>query len=244
MTVKERPLKLVIFEASLELVPRELARHPSVYKPAWRRGKKPEETLLDASLHHQAIRSKGLEDASKRGRPDIVHVILLEATSNPLIEHGVMDVYVHTIADYVLEIRPGTRLPRNYNRFVGLIEQLLTVGQVPPESEEPLITARPLTLSSLLRMLKPEVAILYAWESGGEKRRVREISTQIAELTRKGRRIALLLPGYPQGAPSARSIHALKGLPAARLYEPIARLEAWTLVSATLSLIADALGLL
>ena len=244
MAGKGRPLKLVIFEASLELVPRELARHPSVYKPAWRRGKKPEETLLDASLHHQAIRSGGIEDAGKRGRPDIVHIILLEATSNPLVEQGVMDVYVHTIADYVLEIRPGTRLPRNYNRFVGLIEQLLTVGQVPPESDEPLITARPLSLSSLLRMLKPDEAILYAWESGGEKARVREVARRVAGRVQEGRRVALLLPGYPQGAPSAKSLRALEGLPAARLYEPVARLEAWTLASSTLSLIADELNLL
>lgn len=244
MAGKERPLKLVIFEASLELVPRELTRHPSVYKPAWRRGKKPEETLLDASLHHQAMRSKELEDAGKRGRPDIVHVILLEATSNPLVEKGVMEVYVHTIADYVLHIKPGTRLPRNYNRFVGLMEQLLTTGQVPPDAEEPLITARPLTLASLLRQLRPEAVVLYSWESGGQRARVREVAREAARVVRGGGRVALLLPGFPQGAPSERSMGALKGLPSVKVYEPVTRLEAWTLASATLSLIADELGLL
>lgn len=240
---EERPLKLVVFEASLELVPRELTRHPSVYKPAWRRGKKPEETLLDASLHHQAMR-RMLEEPGKRGRPDIVHIILLEATASPLAERGYMEVYVHTIADYVLRIRPGTRLPRNYNRFVGLMEQLLTTGQVPPDSEEPLITARPQSLGSLLRELDVDAYVLYSWDSGGERVRVRTVAELVKRFISEERRVALLLPGFPQGAPSRTSLEAVSATPSHFIYEPVARLEAWVLVSSTLSLIADMLGII
>ncbi len=235
----ERPLKIIIFEASLELVPEELWEHPSVYKVAWRRGKRPGETLLDASLHHPAIRKAGLEEAEKRGRPDIVHVLLLEATSSPLIEEGYAEVYLHTIGDYVITVWPGTRVPRNYNRFVGLMEQLFAEGIVPPGSNNPLMTIRPMSLRSLIRSLRVKHALLYSWETGGEKARVRHVAEKVAELIGKGEPLALLLPGFPYGAPREETLRA-----ASVLFEPVSRLEAWTLLSSTLALISDTLGLL
>jgi len=41
----------------------------------------------------------GLEDEAKRGRPDIVHLCLLEATSIPLYREGRIQIYAHTIRD-------------------------------------------------------------------------------------------------------------------------------------------------
>jgi rRNA small subunit pseudouridine methyltransferase Nep1 len=66
---------LVLAESALELVPSELRRHPAVLADAKRRRKKPGEILLDRSRHHPAMRD--LPDASRRGRPDIVHQVLL-----------------------------------------------------------------------------------------------------------------------------------------------------------------------
>ncbi len=233
----EPRLYLIFFEASLEPVPRELWEHPSVYKSAWRRGKKPGETLLDSSLHHQAIRARGLPEAEKRGRPETVHILLLEALSSPLTREGVMRVYVHTIGDYVMSVEPETRLPRNYNRFVGLMEQLFAEGRVPPDAEKPLITLEPGTVASILRRVSPRTTILYSWGSGGEKRRVRQLAEEVAAAMREGP-VALLLPGFPRGEPRRETIAS-----AERVYEPVARLEAWTLASHTLALIADTLGL-
>ncbi len=235
----ERPLKIIIFEASLELVPEELWEHPSVYKVAWRRGKRPGETLLDASLHHPAMRKAGLEEAEKRGRPDVVHVLLLEATSNPLVEKGYAEVYLHTIGDYVIRVQPGTRIPRNYNRFVGLMEQLFLEGSVPPGSDNPLMTIRPMSLRSLIRSLRATHTLLYSWGTGGEKARVRQVAERVAELVEKGEPLALMLPGFPHGAPREETLKV-----ASMVFEPVSRLEAWTLLSSTLALISDALGLL
>ena len=155
-------IKLILAESALELVPRSIANHPSVLKTARRRGKKPTEILLDVSLHYHAM--KKLKDAHKRGRPDIVHVSLLEALSSPLNIEGKLEVIIHTIADYVIYVDPSVRIPRNYNRFVGLMEQLLTEGKVPPNSDKPLMTAVSMNFESLMRELEVNNIILLSEE--------------------------------------------------------------------------------
>ncbi|MEM0002230.1 MAG: 16S rRNA methyltransferase [Desulfurococcaceae archaeon] len=140
-------LKIILLEASLETVPPSIASHPAVVKSAARRGKKPTEIILDSSLHYHAM--KKLPKIEKRGRPDIVHVSLLEALESPLCRKGMLDVYVYTIEGHVLFIDPSTRIPKNYNRFIGLMEQLFKHGRVPPGSERPLIFLRTIKLKDL-----------------------------------------------------------------------------------------------
>ncbi|MFN3268752.1 MAG: 16S rRNA methyltransferase [Zestosphaera sp.] len=144
-------VKIVIAEASLELVPREICNHAAVIKSAKLRNKKPTEILLDKSVHYHAM--KNLPDSMKRGRPDIVHVTLLEMLSSPLNMEGKLQVFVHTYGDYVIEVNPEIRIPRNYNRFVSLIEQLFREGVVPPEARKPLLRIFPSTITSLLKKL-------------------------------------------------------------------------------------------
>ncbi len=156
-------VKIILLESALETVPREIWRHPAVVKNARRRGKKPGETLLDVSLHYHAM--KNLEDREKRGRPDIVHTTLLELLESPLNKEGHLEVYVHTYQGHVIFIDPSTRIPRNYNRFVGLMEQLFKHGKVPPDAEKPLIYIKTLTLEKLLEKIGCKgLAIL--WEKG------------------------------------------------------------------------------
>ena len=126
-------LNLLFVEASLELVPRQIARHPSVTRNAKREGKSPDEVLLDRSLHHHAMLS--LPEAEKRGRPDIIHFCLLEALGSPLNKAGRLKTLVHTLNGDLLDISPELRLPRDCYRFRSLMEQLFTVGRVPPEGE-------------------------------------------------------------------------------------------------------------
>ncbi len=109
----------IFLEASLETIPREIQRHPAVKSDAIRRGKKPEKILLDDSKHHFAMR--GLEFREKRGRPDIIHQCLLLLLDSPLKD---FEIYVHTINGEIIYVNRETRLPRNYNRFVGLMEKL------------------------------------------------------------------------------------------------------------------------
>ncbi len=117
-------LNLVLAEAALELVPKELARDPSVISDSKRRGTDAGRILLDRSFHHGAMLK--LKDGLKRGRPDLVHVTLLSATGTPLYIDGMLKVFVHTHADEVLEFRERTRVPKSYFRFRGLVEQALT----------------------------------------------------------------------------------------------------------------------
>jgi rRNA small subunit pseudouridine methyltransferase Nep1 len=149
---------LILAESSLETVPKEIALHPSVRRWAARRGKSPLETLLDISIHYHAMRS--LPNREKRGRPDIVHVSLLEALSSPLNLEGRLRVVVHTIGDYVLFVDSKTRIPRNYMRFVGLIEQAFKYGRVPPDSEKPLIEVVALSFPKLLQELGVDGIVL------------------------------------------------------------------------------------
>jgi rRNA small subunit pseudouridine methyltransferase Nep1 len=115
---------LVIAEASLETVPKQLARHMSVISHAKRLGKKPTEILLDRSYHHSAMVAGKLESMWKRGRPDIVHFALQEALSTPLYLENKLSVYVYTINNKVILIGSNLRMPKSYFRFEGLMMKL------------------------------------------------------------------------------------------------------------------------
>jgi len=95
-------------------VPPELQRHSSVRARTRRLGRRPSETLPDNSWNHAAMR--GLEDGTKRGRPDIVHPCLPEATSIPLYREGGIRVYVHTAGDGAIRVGQNVNLPRSHHR--------------------------------------------------------------------------------------------------------------------------------
>ena len=101
-------LNLVFTEAALELVPREILRHPSVKRNAKRRKKLPEKTLLDRSLHHYAM--DRLSNAEKRGRPDILHFCLLLTMGSPLNRMGKLRVSINTLNDYFIDVNPYAKL--------------------------------------------------------------------------------------------------------------------------------------
>ena len=141
-------MHLILGDSELELVPKEIQGHPVVVKHARQRKKKPSNLLLDATYHHQAIRSKYGGDAERRGRPDIVHLFLMNAQESILNLSGELRVYVHTRNNEVLRIKPETRIPKAYVRFVGLMENLFHNGAV-PNSENPLIKLERMSLKEL-----------------------------------------------------------------------------------------------
>jgi rRNA small subunit pseudouridine methyltransferase Nep1 len=168
-------LTLILAESALETIPKELWGHPEVRSHSKRRGKSPSQMLLDRSYHHHAMRS--LKDGLKRGRPDIVHLCLLAALGSPLNREGLLRLYVHTINDHVISIAPETRLPKNFNRFVGLMEDLFEHGRVPP-SGEPLLTLQAKALSSLIDELKPSYIVMF--DRPGEAKTVEEAVSSLA----------------------------------------------------------------
>lgn len=180
---------LVLAESSLELIPKELWNDPSIIKSAKRRRKKPAEILLDKSLHYHAM--KKIAKREKRGRPDIVHVSLLLALNSPLNQEDMLNIYVHTLENYVIIVNPEVRIPKNYNRFVGLMEQLLKYGKVPPESEKPLLYVKTMSLKDLISRINPRKVILLSEK--GEKIRL----IDVPKIIRKGD--MFIIGGFPHG---------------------------------------------
>jgi rRNA small subunit pseudouridine methyltransferase Nep1 len=146
-------LHLVLVEAALETVPMGISDHPSVRRNAKRRKKRPEETLLNRSLHHRAMAR--LPEDHRRGRPDIVNICLLEALGSPLNLDGGLRTWIHTYRGYAVEIAPEIRLPRDCNRFNSLMEQLFADGRIPPRGEEALMNLAPMSLGELIGDIEP-----------------------------------------------------------------------------------------
>ncbi|MDG6985655.1 MAG: ribosome biogenesis protein [Nitrososphaerota archaeon] len=141
-------LNFVLAESSLELVPKEIWRHPAVVSDARRREAEPGEILLDRSFHHAAMTR--LKDSEKRGRPDLVHVTLLSVTGTPLYLDGKVKAYVHLSSGSVVEIAEKTRIPKSYLRFRGLMEKCLVER---PASG--LLAVRELSFAELIKGVRP-----------------------------------------------------------------------------------------
>ncbi|NIN66370.1 MAG: 16S rRNA methyltransferase, partial [Anaerolineae bacterium] len=212
-------LDLVFVEAALELVPVEILGHPSVRRNAKRRGKRPEETLLDRSLHHYAM--TGLPGQEKRGRPDILHFCLLEAMGSPLNRTGNLRVWVSTQRGKLIGIDPSTRPPRDFNRFKSLMEQLLLEASSPPGVESPLLRVRNMSLGGLVEELNP--GMIVALTSHGSPGSF----AAAAEMLCGSGSPAVFVGAYPSG-PMEEETLALADEALSVYAEP---LEAWTVVS-------------
>jgi rRNA small subunit pseudouridine methyltransferase Nep1 len=151
----ERSFVLVLAETALETIPEELCRHPAVRADAERRGKPAGEILLDRSLHHAAMLR--LKDGESRGRPDIAYHVLLDVTSSPIYQSGLLDLYMHTRGGLMLSFSKGLRPPRSYDRFRSLMEQLLREGRVGRETD--LISLRKASFKEIVMEAKPSAVI-------------------------------------------------------------------------------------
>jgi rRNA small subunit pseudouridine methyltransferase Nep1 len=211
-------LILVLAEVALETVPKDLWNHPTVRHHSKRQRKPPEKLLLDRSLHHSAMRR--LDDNEKRGRPDIIHFALLEALGSPLNKEGLLKVYIHTNKDYVITVDPSTRLPRNYNRFIGLMEQLFQLGKVPSEGEA-LLTLEHKTLQQLLT--ETEADYILAFSRAGKQKTLQDA---VSSLQSK-RRPAVIVGGFPHGHFSETAVKLADEV----VCVDSEMLEAWTVTS-------------
>jgi rRNA small subunit pseudouridine methyltransferase Nep1 len=126
--------KFLIAESSLELIPKEIVNHPAVILDAYKRGKDPSKIILDRAKHHFAMLK--LPNSIKRGRPDIVHSLLLVHQYSLSAQNNLSKIYIHTLEDKIIEVNNKTRIPKNYNNFIGLIEQLYEKGAIISDGEE------------------------------------------------------------------------------------------------------------
>jgi rRNA small subunit pseudouridine methyltransferase Nep1 len=158
-------LTLILAESSIERVPSQLRKHPSVIAHARRRRRDPASLILDQNYHHSAMMTVRGEDRShglaKRGRPDIAFHVLLQALGSPLNREGLLRTYIHTVDDNVIDIDPSLRPPRNYDRFIGILEQLYDQKSVPPD-ERPLLSIRQCTLPRLVDEVATSLTIAFS----------------------------------------------------------------------------------
>jgi rRNA small subunit pseudouridine methyltransferase Nep1 len=211
-------LTLILAEAALETVPKNLWSHLAVRRHSKRQKKSPQHLLLDRSLHHAAMRR--LEENEKRGRPDITHFALLEALGSPLNKEGLIQTYVHTNQNYVITINPKVRLPRNCNRFVGLMEQLFQLGKVPSEGEVLLKLERK-KLQNLITETEADYVMLFSRE--GKSKTFEEAVSSL----QKKRRPAVMIGAFPHGHFSKTSVALADEI----VSIDREMLEAWTLTS-------------
>ncbi|QLH05340.1 ribosome biogenesis protein [Nitrosopumilus oxyclinae] len=142
----------VLAESSLELVPSELKHHPSVVSHARKLDKHPSEILLDNSWHFAAM--KGIQNEMKRGRPDLVHFSILEATTIPLYLQNKMKFYVHTLDDKVISFGNNVHIPKSYHRFAGVIEKLYQEKEITTK-DDVLLEIEEKTFPQLLDEINP-----------------------------------------------------------------------------------------
>jgi rRNA small subunit pseudouridine methyltransferase Nep1 len=96
--------------------------------------------LLNCDDHKSILKKHGRDLSS--ARPDIAHQVcqstyliylimrntlqcLLMLLDSPLNRAGLLQVYIHTERNVLIEVNPQTRIPRTFPRFCGLMVQLL-----------------------------------------------------------------------------------------------------------------------
>lgn len=155
------PLTIILAECGLELIPLAIRNHPSIQKNV-KKDSYPSK-LLDNALHHSAMHL--LKDKTKRGRPDITHLCLLNALGSPLNKSGNLNIYIHTVNNIIYEINPEIKIARNYNRFKGLMAKLLMEDEIKAENLL-LISRIKKNLSELLKSIGSEEIILFSSKGG------------------------------------------------------------------------------
>jgi len=181
-------LSLIIAEAALETVPKSIAKHPSVVRHASKIGKPADEILLDRSYHHAAMLK--LKDSDRRGRPDLVHFALLEATSTPLYHKNMLKVCVHTTANKVIFLSENVRLPKSYFRFEGLMEDLFKSRKIRSGSNV-LMELKDMEFCDLIGELRP--AKIIGLSRIGARSSAEEVAKMVDCDT------ALVVGGFPRG---------------------------------------------
>lgn len=152
---------LIIAESALELVPKELQNHNSVKSHAKKLKKDSSKILLDNSWHFSAM--KGIKDEIKRGRPDLVHFCILEATTIPLYQKNKIKIFVHTYDDNVIYFGDNVNIPKSYHRFEGLMEKLFLEKSIKFDGKE-LLKIKEQSFSELIDELKPAKVIGFSKE--------------------------------------------------------------------------------
>jgi len=125
----------------------------------------------------------------------------------------------------VITVNPATRLPRNYSRFVSLIEQLFEYGRVPPsQTQTALLTLEHKALKQLIQDVQPSYVM--AFSRIGKPFTFEEAISKLSN----EKRPLLIVGGFPHGHFSRAPLNQVNETVGV---DPD-MLETWTVVSRVL----------
>ncbi|XP_044762985.1 ribosomal RNA small subunit methyltransferase NEP1-like [Coccinella septempunctata] len=126
--------------------------------------------LLNPDDHPHILKKNGRDSDSCR--PDITHLCLLALFDSPLNRASLLQIYVHTTNNILIEFNPETRIPRTFKRFAGLMVQLLHKLSVKDESGRKLIKVIKNPLTDHLPSCAKKIAISSSFK---EKKSCKEL---------------------------------------------------------------------
>lgn len=182
---------MIIADAALETIPKELHNNPGIIKYALSKQKNPNQILLDRSFHHHSMLK--LKNNMRRGRPDIVYLALIEATTSPLYLEKKLKIFVHTIDGKVISIGDLLRLPKSYFRFEGLFEKLFKEKKIFSGDVE-LLSIANMTFKDLIRKTRSTLTV--GLSRTGVERNLEEISLELLG----EKRPVLVVGGFPRNS--------------------------------------------
>jgi rRNA small subunit pseudouridine methyltransferase Nep1 len=186
-------INVVFAETALELVPPEIQSQRQVVLEAKKRKKAPGEMRLDANRHFAAMAS--LAQKEKRGRPDIAHDLLKFALDSPLNKEGRLKVFLHARGDFVLRVNRETRLPRSFNQFCGLMEDVWKKKKIEAGGKT-LLEVKQQSLGSLLKEIG---CVTLVFDPRGEATTLRALVKKFEALAGKEKDFCIVIGGFPHG---------------------------------------------
>ncbi len=126
-------MKVLIAESEVELIPKKIISYierkvGNIPRTIW-----VTQGILDSNYHHRYM--KNLKDGERRGRPDILYLTLHVLLSSRAFRTNKLEVYFSVRDGRIFRVKEDTRIPRSYNRFCGIMRNLLE-GKKNPRIEE------------------------------------------------------------------------------------------------------------
>ena len=186
-------LTIILAESELELIPSKIISHPAVISYAKQRNKKPKGLILDSSFHHSAMMD--LPEGNRRGRPDIVHIFLLNALESILNKKGKLKIIIHTRNNEAIFVDSKTRIMRNYSRFIGLFEQLFEKRKIVAEEKILIELKEDFPLEKIISNEEHDFVITFS-----ENGKIVDLNDYLTDLkNKKIKNILCVIGGFPHG---------------------------------------------
>lgn len=197
-------ITFLLYNSGLELLdslPDKLLKHPAIKNDLRKRKKRPSDVLLDLAVHQSAFNSK---DRMNRGRPDIVHQVILQYLFSPLIhpssseQNSNLKLFVHTSSNKYFEVLPSWRPPLHFLRFRGLLEKLLHKKTLVVSPDDSIILENG-NVNQLIQKIKPKSIINFTSNSKSEPLDLHSLADLLTGYYTSSDTFLCLIGGYQHG---------------------------------------------